>query len=158
MNYVYVENNVVKEGPMTLPRSWRNISGLNYMTDAELLAVGWKPYRIDEGQVNEVYTGSTVQVLATEVVETKQWRAKNQEEKDRDLEDKKVMVRRERTQRLVDCDWVVIKSLESGQPVSADWLAYRQALRDVTNQAGFPFSVVWPLSPDASPAIVGAKA
>lgn len=28
------------------------------------------------------------------------------------------------------------------------WLMYRQALRDLTNQVGFPFDVVWPQRPD----------
>lgn len=36
-------------------------------------------------------------------------------------------------------------------PVSAEereqWLAYRQALRDVTSQAGFPYNIEWPTPP-----------
>jgi hypothetical protein len=35
------------------------------------------------------------------------------------------------------------------------WLAYRQALRDLTKQAGFPFDVVWPQRPDASGDVSG---
>ncbi|WP_321941626.1 tail fiber assembly protein [Paraburkholderia tropica] len=30
------------------------------------------------------------------------------------------------------------------------WRTYRQALRDVTQQEGFPFNVVWPERPDTS--------
>lgn len=36
-------------------------------------------------------------------------------------------------------------------PITAEkrqeWLAYRQALRDITNQPGFPDNVVWPVEP-----------
>jgi hypothetical protein len=33
-------------------------------------------------------------------------------------------------------------------PATADQLAYRQALRDITAQAGFPNEVVWPTKPE----------
>jgi hypothetical protein len=26
----------------------------------------------------------------------------------------------------------------------ADWMAFRQALRDITTQAGFPWEITWP--------------
>lgn len=57
-------------------------------------------------------------------------------------------VRRRRDQILSDTDWVVIKATEQGQPVPEDWTTYRQALRDVSSQAGFPYSVVWPVKPE----------
>ena len=31
--------------------------------------------------------------------------------------------------------------------VQAEWAAYRRALLDITQQAGFPHSVVWPVEP-----------
>ena len=31
--------------------------------------------------------------------------------------------------------------------ITADWTTYRQALRDVPAQAGFPTSVTWPVEP-----------
>lgn len=55
-----------------------------------------------------------------------------------------------RTQRdrlLSECDWVVIKSLESGQAIPSEWAAYRQALRDLPQQAGFPVTIDWPVKP-----------
>ena len=33
-------------------------------------------------------------------------------------------------------------------PATADQLAYRQALRDITAQSGFPTEVVWPTKPE----------
>lgn len=56
-------------------------------------------------------------------------------------------VRNDRDGRLAATDWRVIKALESGAPLAADWAAYRQALRDVPSQQGFPDDVIWPIEP-----------
>lgn len=56
-------------------------------------------------------------------------------------------VRAYRGRLLQDSDWVVAKSYELGQPVPADWAAYRQALRNVPEQPGFPWAVQWPVAP-----------
>lgn len=53
-------------------------------------------------------------------------------------------VRAQRNQKLADTDWMVVKALESGTAVPADIAAKRQALRDITAQAGFPWDVSWP--------------
>jgi hypothetical protein len=52
-----------------------------------------------------------------------------------------------RDRLLAECDWMVVKSLESGQAVPAEWATYRQALRDIPQQAGFPTSIDWPVKP-----------
>lgn len=52
-----------------------------------------------------------------------------------------------RDKLLTKSDWVVIKSLENNQPLSFEWATYRQQLRDLTNQVGFPFSITWPSAP-----------
>ena len=41
------------------------------------------------------------------------------------------ILRIERNKKLIDSDWVVIKSNETGVPVSDSWKTYRQALRDL---------------------------
>ena len=56
-------------------------------------------------------------------------------------------VRAERDKKLAECDWRVIKSLENNQPQDFQWAAYRQALRDLPTQAGFPLAVIWPIEP-----------
>lgn len=56
-------------------------------------------------------------------------------------------VRAERARRLQATDWVRFRALDQGQAVPAQWLAYWQALRDITLQAGFPAQVVWPVPP-----------
>lgn len=53
-----------------------------------------------------------------------------------------------RDKLLADCDWVVVKALESGQTVPGEWATYRQALRDLPQQIGFPTTIVWPTKPE----------
>lgn len=53
-------------------------------------------------------------------------------------------VREDRNRRLADCDWTQL----ADSPVDkAVWATYRQALRDVPTQTGFPWTVVWPDAP-----------
>ena len=43
----------------------------------------------------------------------------------------------------------VSDSMALADRITADWTTYRQALRDVPAQAGFPTNVTWPTAPDA---------
>lgn len=60
---------------------------------------------------------------------------------------KETEVRQQRDRLLSYCDWTQLPDA----PVSpAPWATYRQELRDVTAQAGFPWDVVWGDAPQAS--------
>jgi hypothetical protein len=48
---------------------------------------------------------------------------------------------------LSECDWVVVMSLEAGRAIPTDLATYRQALRDLPQQDGFPTAIVWPVKP-----------
>ena len=52
-------------------------------------------------------------------------------------------IRTERNAKIAACDWRML----TDSPGSAGWKVYRQALRDVPLQAGFPENVVWPVAP-----------
>lgn len=53
-------------------------------------------------------------------------------------------VRADRNNRLAASDWTQV----ADSPVDkAAWATYRQELRDVPNQQGFPWNVVWPSEP-----------
>lgn len=53
-------------------------------------------------------------------------------------------VRARRNGRLADSDWTQL----SDAPVSAaPWASYRQALRDISDQPGFPWEIEWPEEP-----------
>jgi hypothetical protein len=53
-------------------------------------------------------------------------------------------VRNSRTQKLKDSDWTQIADSTADKQA---WAAYRQALRDITSQAGFPWTIDWPEQP-----------
>jgi hypothetical protein len=53
-------------------------------------------------------------------------------------------MRKQRTEKLKDSDWT---QLADSTADKAAWAAYRQALRDVTAQAGFPWTIEWPEQP-----------
>ena len=53
-------------------------------------------------------------------------------------------VRSSRSDKLKDSDWTQV---EDAPVDKAAWATYRQALRDITTQAGFPWTVVWPTQP-----------
>jgi len=53
-------------------------------------------------------------------------------------------VRQQRTDKLKDSDWTQVADAPVDQ---AAWATYRQALRDITSQAGFPWSITWPEAP-----------
>lgn len=53
-------------------------------------------------------------------------------------------VRTSRNDKLKDCDWTQINDSTADKTA---WATYRQALRDVTAQAGFPWTITWPDAP-----------
>ena len=55
-------------------------------------------------------------------------------------------IRSDRDNRLKDTDWVSIRAADTATPMSAEWAAYRQALRDITTQSD-PFNITWPTKP-----------
>ena len=53
------------------------------------------------------------------------------------------LVRELRNAQLSDTDWTA----NSDVIMSDDMTTYRQALRDITDQAGFPTNITWPTKP-----------
>jgi hypothetical protein len=54
-------------------------------------------------------------------------------------------IRNMRDVKLTECDWTQAKDIPNS--ISSAWATYRQALRDVPSQEGFPFNVTWPNTP-----------
>ncbi len=53
-------------------------------------------------------------------------------------------VRTSRNDKLAQCDWTQLADSTADKTV---WATYRQLLRDVTVQDGFPWNVTWPEAP-----------
>ena len=56
-------------------------------------------------------------------------------------------IRAERTALLIASDWTQLPDVP--QSTKDLWAPYRQALRDVTAQSGFPETIEWPVAPSA---------
>lgn len=82
-----------------------------------------------------------------------------------DIESAKIVIRGHRNKLLEKTDarmsldrmnlktpaWTLVGLIEFTktltEALTGDWAKYRQALRDITKQEGFPFNVVWPEEP-----------
>lgn len=53
----------------------------------------------------------------------------------------------ERNQLLANSDWTQLPNGPLTQQQQEDWAVYRQKLRDIPNQSGYPFDVIWPIPP-----------
>lgn len=57
-----------------------------------------------------------------------------------------VQVRVQRDYLLAQTDWT--QAVDVPQSIKDKWAPYRQALRDIPQQEGFPYNVVWPTKPE----------
>ena len=72
-------------------------------------------------------------------------RDKTDEELAFDNRDNSVVIRRKRDELLRASDWTQV----SDAPVDKTaWALYRQALRDISTQSGFPNNITWPTEPN----------
>lgn len=69
---------------------------------------------------------------------------KTDEELASDTAAKAISVRNDRNARLAECDWT---QLQDAPVDKLSWSNYRQLLRDITSQPGFPWEVTWPTKP-----------
>lgn len=57
------------------------------------------------------------------------------------------VVRKARDALLLVCDWTQLEDVPIA--VKERWVPYRQALRDISDQSGFPTEVIWPIIDNA---------
>ena len=137
--YALIENGEITRINITLPTSIGNTSIPKGATGLE--AFGLYPIVGDEPAVTErqriagpqyVFDGAQVnRVYSVEAIPD---------------EEKAGQVRSERNTKLAATDWTQGKDIPDN--ISTAWAAYRQALRDVPQQAGFPWVVEWPAQPE----------
>lgn len=65
-------------------------------------------------------------------------------------EQQKMQIRAQRNLLLTQCDWTQLPDAPLTTEQKQAWAEYRQALRDIPEQAGFPENVAWPLVPEAT--------
>ena len=58
-----------------------------------------------------------------------------------------VAIRSERNSLLSACDWTQVDDSPLSNVQKLAWATYRQSLRDIPAQAGFPWTIDWPVAP-----------
>ena len=155
MALVKIENGAVSQYPYSigmLRRDNKNVSfpkaipdetlaefGVYSVTVADKPAYDERTHRISQSSTPALSGGSWIVGWDTE--------AKTADEVQEYDDAAAASVRKERDNLLAASDWVVIMHTEKGTNIPADWEIYRQALRDVTSQAGFPNNVTYPTKP-----------
>jgi hypothetical protein len=71
--------------------------------------------------------------------DTKQWVL--------DYLNQELSVKLQRDDLLYKSDWTQIPNNPLAPEQQEAWAVYRQELRDVTSQSGYPFNVIWPTPP-----------
>jgi hypothetical protein len=148
--YATVENGVSTSEAMsagqlltTLPEGTSNPDNLS---DAELALLGVVGVETPEYPIDDyVYTPSRPVLVGD--VWTVTWQ---QQESIERMQNKKMLereIRKDRSAALSQCDWTQMPDVPLTAEQKAAWTVYRQALRDMTSQPNFPWSVVWPTKP-----------
>jgi len=143
--YALIENGEITRINITLPVSIGNTSIGKGATGLEAFGlypiVGDEPSHTEQERIagpQYVFDGTQVnRVFTVEAIP--------------DAE-KASQVRAERDRLLAECDWVTLKAVDAsndglGIQLPQVWMTYRQALRDITAQAGFPWAVTRPEKP-----------
>ena len=69
---------------------------------------------------------------------------KTAQEIQQDIVNKSSEVRTQRNEKLSGSDWTQVADSPVDKTI---WATYRQALRDITAQSGFPYTITWPDAP-----------
>lgn len=140
---VKVANGRVERFPYTLDNLRRDNPQTSFpveVPDALLAAYGTYPVQQTPAPVVDSKTHRVIQSVAYEDggwVQT--WTTQRlSEERASDN------VRGHRNRLLSDTDWMAL----SDNTMTPAWASYRQALRDITTQEGFPYNVTWPAKPE----------
>ena len=70
------------------------------------------------------------------------------QEKQTIQDNKAASVRADRNRLLADCDWTQLSDCPLSDDDKAAWSTYRQELRDIPGQSGFPWDISWPNTPN----------
>lgn len=150
--YVFAEGSKVLSYPYSLVELRRdnpNTSFPSSMTDQELAAWGVFPVMLTDPPTFDFATETLHQL--NPVCVDGEWRQVwslvkvSDAEAAARLEAQKLSVRQERDQKLAACDW----TQAADAPVDTKaWAVYRQELRNISDQEGFPWVVAWPTQPE----------
>jgi hypothetical protein len=114
-----------------LKDTWGTITGMKDLSEQEVYDLTWANYP-NHGFMT-LSAALAFGVLQEELDAAKELGAKSQSD----------YVRATRIALLTETDW----RFRSDQQPSQEWVDYCQAVRDITDQTGFPWEINWPVAP-----------
>jgi hypothetical protein len=151
--YLKLSNEVIEKYPYSIGELRRDNPQTSFPKNpSDQLLAEWQVFPVTptpQPQVDHTKNVAEVDPVKTGDTWVQTWQVTDasQEEIAQRTQDQASNVRYERDQKLTECDWLVIKAYETNSNIPAVWELYRQALRDIPQQAGFPFDITWPAQP-----------
>ena len=149
MFYAKVNNGQVEQYPLSLTDirvQMPNVSFATNVSNEELEQFGYFLVTPTNEPAFD-YTKNVVRGAVagdSGLVESWQETAASQDEVAERVANKSNEVRAERDAKLASSDWTQVADAAVDK---AAWATYRQALRDIPQQAGFPYNVIFPVTP-----------
>ena len=149
MKYAIVQNSIIQTTG-TLQELFPNVSISTLGVEEDFLTENFAVKIVD--WLDFIPETETLKVVEPYILENKVYSVQIAQKSPQELVDyeaqllaaKETEVRLQRNQLLKDSDWTQI----ADAPVDKTaWATYRQALRDITQQTGFPFNTVFPELP-----------
>jgi hypothetical protein len=143
-NWVHIENNEITGQYDLLPKTWKNISGLNLAADdlPFLKSAGWYPVTKQSETWNNLthyVSGYDYEVRENDVLESIILSEKQPEPQEEfsTLKYKFIeQLRSKRNELLANCDWTQLQDVQNffDETTKNKWIVYRQALRDIIEE------------------------
>ena len=143
-NWVHIENNEITGQYDLLPKTWKNISGLNLAVDdlPFLKSAGWYPVTKQSETWNDLthyVSGYDYEIREDDVLESIILSEKQPEpvEEFSTLKYKFIeQLRSKRNELLANSDWTQLQDVQNtfDETTKNKWIVYRQALRDIVEE------------------------
>jgi len=154
--HALIKNGVVERCPYSLEQLRSDNPSVSFpSTITDSLLANWNVFLVletspqyDHRTQNAIQSGCIYDAL--EAVWKTNWvvTTKTQEEIDSIAAAEAKAVRGIRNVMIAESDWTQLDDTPITNAKKLEWATYRQALRDIPDQAGFPWEVVWPVEPE----------
>lgn len=148
--YAKINNGVVEKYPYTignLRKDYPNVSFPKIVNEETLNQYNMFKVQATEKPEQDYRKNYNVEVVNQNNIWLEVWRETDatQEEIAERTNIQAAEIRNKRNDLLVSTDWTQGKDI--AEVVSSAWATYRDALRNIPQQPGFPWAVVWPQKP-----------
>jgi len=157
--YAKIKNGQVIQFPYTWTAFVADNNNTNYADNTDMLSIfpdtdlakqGFECVAVDMTDPPSIdertQTYSEGPIALVNGVWTQTWitSQKSADQLQSDADQQASSVREQRNNKLKESDWTQLADSTADKQA---WATYRQALRDITTQAGFPWTITWPDAP-----------